>query len=63
MTIDQLILRGEYPPEPPEAERKPMGHSYYWDERAHGRTHDQAVRTAARMMGQAITSLRSVGAL
>jgi len=48
--------------EPPETERAAPGASYYWDRRAQGHNHRQALAAAARDMGQSLRSLAAATA-
>jgi hypothetical protein len=61
--IDETILKGQFPGKPTEdelvTEFKP-GESYYWDARARGLTHEQAVVQAALEMGSALASLHGM---
>lgn len=60
MNEDQEILAGRFPVEPAgNTAPAPPGHSYYWDCRAEGLPHEEAVRKAARQMGASLASLRA----
>ena len=58
---DAAIYSGRVPVEPtPGTVPAAPGSSYYWDARAEGLTHAQAVRRAAREMGSVLASLQAV---
>lgn len=58
MKADDYIMAGQYPPASLTQE-SPM-HSYYWDCRAEGLTHEQAAQKAAQQMGSTLASIQAV---
>lgn len=62
--MDKMIFNGQFPPRPSEeqhlTESYRPGYSYYWDCRASGLGHQDAVRRAAKYMGAALSSLDSI---